>query len=60
MTMKKVKKELISENPNTIAILSGDFLSPSLMATLKLNGEKIAGLQMVESLNAMKWSQQYE
>ena len=31
-----IKKELLEENPNTIAVLSGDFLSPSLMANLKL------------------------
>lgn len=49
----QVKKELIQENPNTIAVLAGDFLSPSLMATLKLDGEPIAGLQMVQTLNAM-------
>lgn len=49
-----LKKELLAENPNTIAILSGDFLSPSLMANLKMdNGEKIAGLQIVETLNAL-------
>jgi len=49
-----VKKELIKENPNTIAVLSGDFLSPSLIGTLKKeNGERIAGQQMVETLNAM-------
>ncbi len=50
----QVKKELLKENPNTISMLAGDFLSPSLMATLELdNGEPIAGLQMVETLNAM-------
>ena len=49
-----LKKQLTAENPNTIAVLSGDFLSPSLIGTLKLdNGEKIAGLQMIETLNAM-------
>lgn len=49
-----VKKDLMKENPNTIATLSGDFLSPSLYANLKLpDGERIAGLQMVETLNAM-------
>ncbi len=49
-----IKQELLKENPNTISMLAGDFLSPSLMATLKMdNGERIAGLQMVESLNAM-------
>ena len=49
-----IKKALLKENPNTIAILSGDFLSPSLMTNLEMeNGEKIAGLQMVETLNAL-------
>ncbi|MEM6379684.1 MAG: bifunctional metallophosphatase/5'-nucleotidase [Bacteroidota bacterium] len=48
-----LKKELLKENPNTIAIIAGDYLSPSLIATLKLDGERIAGLQMVEALNAM-------
>ncbi|GJM35524.1 MAG: multifunctional 2',3'-cyclic-nucleotide 2'-phosphodiesterase/5'-nucleotidase/3'-nucleotidase [Saprospiraceae bacterium] len=49
-----IKKQLLEENPNTIAVLSGDFLSPSFIGTLKTEeGEKIAGLQMVETLNAM-------
>lgn len=49
-----IRQELLKENPNTISMLAGDFLSPSLMATLKMdNGERIAGLQMVETLNAM-------
>jgi len=49
-----VKKELTRENPNTIAVLAGDFLSPSLAGNLKKeDGERIAGQQMVEALNAM-------
>ncbi len=49
-----VRKELLKENPNTITVLSGDFLSPSFIGTLKTDeGEKIAGLQMVETLNAL-------
>lgn len=49
-----IKKQLLQENPNTIAILAGDFLSPSFIGTLKDDaGERIAGLQMVETLNAM-------
>lgn len=49
-----IVKELEAENPNTIALLSGDFLSPSLMGMLEgENGEKIAGQQMVETLNAL-------
>ena len=49
-----LRQELLEETPNVISVLSGDFLSPSLMGTLKLpNGEKIAGLQMVETLNTL-------
>jgi 5'-nucleotidase len=49
-----IRKELLAENPNTITLLSGDFLSPSLIGMLKdENGEKIAGRQMVEALNAV-------
>ncbi|MCB0637154.1 MAG: metallophosphoesterase, partial [Lewinella sp.] len=49
-----VIRELEAENPNTIAVIAGDFLSPSFAGNLRLdNGEKIAGLQMVETLNAM-------
>jgi 2',3'-cyclic-nucleotide 2'-phosphodiesterase (5'-nucleotidase family) len=49
-----LKQQLMKENPNTIAVLSGDFLSPSLAGTLKKDdGEKIAGEQMVETLNVM-------
>lgn len=47
-------RRLESKNPNTIAVLAGDFLSPTFMNTLKLeSGERIGGLQMVEALNAM-------
>ncbi len=46
-------EQLKSENPNTIAVMAGDFLSPSFMGTLKMNGERVAGQQMVETLNAM-------
>lgn len=49
-----VKKQLLAENPNTIAVMAGDFLSPSFIGTIKNDeGERIAGQQMVEVLNAM-------
>lgn len=49
-----VKKELMKENPNTIAVLAGDFLSPSVIGAMKKeDGERIAGLQMVEVLNTL-------
>jgi 2',3'-cyclic-nucleotide 2'-phosphodiesterase (5'-nucleotidase family) len=50
-----VRKELIKNNPRTYTILSGDFLSPSAMGTIVLDTpakKKIAGLQMVEAMNA--------
>lgn len=53
-----VRQELLRENPNVITMLAGDFLSPSFLGTMKFENEagereKIAGLQMVETLNAM-------
>lgn len=48
-----VLDSLKSINPNTISILSGDFISPSLIGTLKYQEEKIAGKHMIESLNVL-------
>ncbi len=53
-----VRQELLKENPNVITVISGDFLSPSFLGTMKFENEagereKIAGLQMVETLNVM-------
>ena len=47
-----LKKQLEAEAP-VISVLSGDFLSPSLLGTLRVDGKKIAGMQMVETLNAL-------
>lgn len=49
-TLYKKEKAL---NDNTMMVLAGDFLSPSLLGTLKYKGEKIAGKQMVDVMNAM-------
>lgn len=53
-----VRQELLRENPNVISVLAGDFLSPSFLGTMKIENEegkreKIAGLQMIETLNAV-------
>lgn len=53
-----VRQDLLQENPNVISVLAGDFLSPSFLGTMKVENEegdreKIAGLQMIETLNAM-------
>ena len=48
-----LRKSLLQETPNVITTLSGDFLSPSLIGTLKFENEKIAGRQMVDVMNAV-------
>jgi len=42
-------------DPNTYMVLAGDFLNPSLLGTIKYNGERIYGKQMVEVMNAMNF-----
>lgn len=48
-----VRKNLLAQNPNTYTILAGDFISPSVIGTLKYDGQRIRGKQMVETLNAV-------
>ena len=48
-----IRKRLLSENPNTYTVLAGDFLSPSLIGTLRLDGERIRGAHMVDVLNTL-------
>lgn len=47
-----LKKQLQKKNPNTYSVLAGDFLSPSLLGTIKYEGKAIKGKQMVEAMNA--------
>jgi 2',3'-cyclic-nucleotide 2'-phosphodiesterase (5'-nucleotidase family) len=53
--VETVHKELLAENPNTFLFMAGDFLNPSLLSTLKYDGEKIKGKQMIEVMNAMNF-----
>lgn len=48
-----LRNQLKAENPNTISVMAGDFFSPSAIGTAKVNGERLAGKQMVATLNAM-------
>jgi 2',3'-cyclic-nucleotide 2'-phosphodiesterase (5'-nucleotidase family) len=48
-----LRKQLEAENKNTWTILAGDFFSPSVLGTLKVEGKRLKGKQMVETLNAM-------
>ena len=47
-----IKKEQLRKNQNTFLVLAGDFLSPSVYNSLKYEGSRIRGKQMVESMNA--------
>lgn len=47
-----LKKEELAKNPNTFMVMAGDFLSPSVYNSLKHDGKRIRGKQMVESLNS--------
>ena len=48
-----LKKQLLQENPNTFAFMAGDFLSPSLLGTIKYQEQRIKGKQMIETMNAV-------
>jgi 2',3'-cyclic-nucleotide 2'-phosphodiesterase (5'-nucleotidase family) len=48
-----LQRALKAKNPNTITVLSGDFLNPSVTGTLKFEGKRIRGRQMVETMNAV-------
>ncbi len=41
--------------PNTYMFMAGDFLNPSLIGTMKVDGERIRGKQMIEVMNAMNF-----
>src|SRR5690606_31982723 len=47
-----LKKQELAKNPNTVMVMAGDFLSPSVYNSLKYEGKRIRGKQMVQSLNA--------
>ena len=45
-------KALRRQNPNTIFTLGGDFFSPSALGTAMVEGQRLAGRQMVAVLNS--------
>lgn len=49
----RLLKDLTAQQPNTISLLAGDFLSPSALGTAKVDGARLAGKQMVAALNTM-------
>lgn len=53
--VETLHKKLLQENPNTFMVMAGDFLNPSLLGTIKVNGERVRGKQMIEVMNAMNF-----
>ncbi len=53
--VETVFRQIKKQNPNTLLFMAGDFLNPSLLGTIKINGERIRGKQMVEVMNAMNF-----
>ncbi len=48
-----LRRQLLAQDPNLITVLAGDFLSPSALGTARVDGERLAGKQMVAVLNAL-------
>lgn len=48
-----LRQQLLAQDPHTLTVLAGDLLSPSALGTAKVNGERLAGQQMVAVLNAL-------
>ena len=46
-----LKEQLVANNPHTYTILSGDLFSPSALSTANIDGERLAGKQMVDLMN---------
>lgn len=50
-----LKKQELQKNPHTILIMAGDFISPSVFNSLKYNGNRIQGAQMIDAMNAAQF-----
>ena len=48
-----VREKLVAANPYTYTILAGDLFSPSALGTAKVNGQVMAGAQMIAVMNAV-------
>jgi len=53
--VEKLHQDLLVENPNTFMFMAGDFLNPSLLGNVKVEGKRVKGRHMVEVMNAMKF-----
>ncbi len=53
--VETIHQELLEENKNTMLVMAGDFLNPSLLGSFKYQGKRIKGRQMIEVMNAMNF-----
>ncbi|HRH59387.1 MAG TPA: bifunctional metallophosphatase/5'-nucleotidase [Chitinophagaceae bacterium] len=47
-----LKKQWLQKNTNTLLVMAGDFVSPSVYNSLKYNDTAIRGRQMIDAMNA--------
>jgi 2',3'-cyclic-nucleotide 2'-phosphodiesterase (5'-nucleotidase family) len=47
-----LKKQYLAKNNNTYLVMAGDFVSPSVYNSLKYEGQRVRGKQMIEAMNA--------
>ena len=50
--LASLKRREQAKNPNTVMVMAGDYLSPSVFNSLKHNGVRVRGAQMVDAMNA--------
>jgi 5'-nucleotidase len=48
-------KQLKKRQPHTYAVLAGDLLSPSAIGVAQVDGEPLAGKQMIDIFNRLPW-----
>lgn len=48
-----LRKQLINEGNHVVTVMAGDFLSPSAAGNARVDGERLAGKQMVAMLNSL-------
>jgi 5'-nucleotidase/UDP-sugar diphosphatase len=48
-----LRRQVLAGNPNTYTVLAGDLLSPSALGTATVEGERLAGRQMVDVMNIL-------
>lgn len=48
-----LREQLLAENPHTYTVLAGDFLNPSVIGTVAIDGQRVKGAHMVEVMNQL-------